>query len=187
MDRIVVCGDEEDIVKEFSKYVNDDEVRAVVRSLLTFDYMIDDDEKLEIITEEAVSEKGIGFVIPKTNYYINLRMTTIAFIGLLLDIEFTEGFLSFILSVFGVTADAIRKLSDTAKCVLLLVKAGDVWSEEGKYVLKDSVCCINYMRSCDYRQYARCSLPQDLLIATIRELLEKNIIKQKGNQLVYKF
>lgn len=114
-------------------------------------------------------------------------MTTIAFIGLLLDIEFTEGFSSFVLGVFGVVADVIRKLSDTEKCVLLLVKAGDILIEEGQYVLKDSALCINYVRNCACRQYDRCSLLQELLMATIQGLLEKNIVKQKENCLVYRF
>lgn len=187
MNRIMIRGDEEDVIEELSKYVNGDGVRVVVRSLLAFSNVIDDDEELEINRGQDCQENSMGFVIPKTNYYINLKMTTIAFVGLLLDIGFTEGFSSFTLSIFGVTADAIRKLSDTAKCVLLLVKAGDVWVEEGKYILRDSALCINYARNCGCRQYDRCSLPQNLLIATIRELLEKNIIKQKGNCLVYRF
>lgn len=187
MDRIMIRGDEEDIVRELSKYVNGDGARVVVRSLLAFSNVIDDDEELEIIRGKDGQKKSMGFVIPKTNYYINLKMTTIAFIGLLLDIEFTEGFSSFTLGIFGVVADIIRKLSDTEKCVLLLVKAGDVWVEKGKYVLKDSTFCINYVRNCDCRQYDRCSLTQDLLMATIQELLDKNIVKQKENCLVYRF
>lgn len=187
MERIIISGDENDIVLELSKYVNSNGARAIVRSLPLFSNVIDDEEKVEIIRGEHGQKNGMGFVIPKTNYYINLKMTTIAFVGLLLDIGFTEGFTSFALSIFGVTADAIRKLSDTEKCVLVLVKAGEVWVEEGKYMLKDSASCVNYARGCDCRQYDRCSLPQDLLAATIQELLEKNIIKQKENFLVYRF
>lgn len=124
MERIIISGDENDIVLELSKYINSNGARAIVRSLPLFSNVIDDDEEVEITRREHGQKNGMGFVIPKTNYYINLKMTTIAFVGLLLDIGFTEGFTSFALSIFGVTADAIRKLSDTEKCVLVLVKAG---------------------------------------------------------------
>ena len=187
MGRIVIRGDEEVMVEELSKYVSRDGARVFVRSLLALNNVIDDDEKIEIVKGKDGQKNSMGFMIPKTNYYINLKMTTIAFIGLLLDIRFTEGFSSFALSVFGVTADMIRKLSNTAKCVLLLVKSGDILAEEDKYVLGDSVSCINFACNCDYRRYNRCSLSQEILRDTIRELLEKGIIKQKGNCLVYRF
>lgn len=187
MERIVVRGDEKDIISELSKYIDPGDVRIVVRSLPVFGELIEDDEALEISKGTQEQGNGMGFVIPKTNYYINLKMTTIALIGLLLDIGFTEGFTVFILGIFGVSADVIRKLSDTEKCVLFLVKADAVLAREGKYTLRDSLPCINYARECDCRQYDKCSLPEDILTDTVQKLLEKNVIKQTGNLLIYRF
>lgn len=187
MERIIVCGDEKDIIFELSKYIKPDDVRIVVRTLPVFSEVIGDDEVLEIKEGSQVQEKVMGYVIPKTNYYINLKITTIAFIGLLLDISFTEGFAAFILSIFGVTADVIRRLSDTEKCVLILVKEDAVLVRERKYTLKDSMSCVNYACKCDCRQYDKCGLSEDILTATVQKLLEKNIIKQTGNSLIYRF
>lgn len=187
MERIVVRGDEKEIIAELSKYIDPGDVRIVVRSLPVFSELIEDDETLEISKGTQEQGSGMGFVVPKTNYYINLKKTTIAFIGLLLDVGFAEGFAAFILSIFGVSADVIRELSDTEKCVLFLVKADAVLAGEGKYMLRDSLPCINYARECGCRQYDKCSLPEDILTDTVQKLLEKNIIKQKGNLLVYRF
>lgn len=187
MERIVVRGDEKDIISELSKYINPGDVRIVVRSLPAFSELLEDDEFLEISKDAQEQGNGMGFVIPKTNYYINLKMTTIALIGLLLDIGFTEGFAAFILGIFGVAADVIRKLSDMEKCVLLLVKEDAVLAGEGKYTLRDSLPCVNYACECGCRQYDRCGLPEDILTATMQKLLEKNIIKQTGDSLVYRF
>lgn len=187
MERIVVHGDEKEIISELSKYINPDDVRIVVRSLPAFRELIEDDEALEIRKESREQGSGMGFVIPKTNYYINLKMTTIAFIGLILDIAFTKGFAAFIFGLFGFTADVIRKLPDTEKCVLLLVKEGAVLAGDGKYTLGDSLPCVNFARECDGRQYDKCSLPEEMLTATVQKLLEKNIIKQTGNSLEYRF
>lgn len=64
MERIMVCGDEKDIVEELSKYVNGDGVRVVVRNLLAFSNMIDDDEEMEIIKEKDGRKNSMGFVLP---------------------------------------------------------------------------------------------------------------------------
>lgn len=187
MERIVVRGDEKEIIAELSKYIDPGDVRMVVRSLPVFGELIEDDETLEISKGTQEQGSSMGFVVPKTNYYINLRKTTIALIGLLLDIGFAEGFAAFIFGIFGVSADVIRKLSDTEKCVLFLVKADAVLTREGKHMLRDSLPCINYARECDCRQYDKCGLSEDMLTVTLQKLLEKNIIKQKGNLLVYRF
>lgn len=97
------------------------------------------------------------------------------------------GFAAFILGIFGVTADVIRKLSDMEKCVLLFVKEDAVLASEGKYTLRDSLPCVNYARECGCRQYDKRSLPEDILTDTVQKLLEKNIIKQTGNSLEYRF
>ena len=187
MERIIVCGNENDIVSELSKYVNSDGARIFVHNLQMFSNVLDEDERVEIKREKRKQKTGMGFVVPKTNYYINLKMTTIAFIGLLLDISFTEGFTSFALEIFGVTAGVIRKLSDKEKCVLFHIKAGNVWAEDGKYSLRESVPCINYIRKCEWQQYDRCGISEEEIGGIIQELLKKNIIKQKGNLLIYRF
>lgn len=187
VERVVVQGKEKDVISELSKYISPDDVRMAVRSLPAFRDVIDDDEVLEIKRESRMQENAMEFMIPKTNYYINLKITTVAFIVFLLDLEFAEGFASFVFGIFGVTADVIRKLSDTEKCVLLFVKADAVWMEDGKYVLRDSTPCIHYARKCDCRQYDRCGLSRDILTATVEKLLEKDIIKQKRGLLVYRF
>lgn len=109
--------------------------KMLTRNLLGFNDLLDNDEVMEKNRECSNSQNSMEFMIPKINYYINVKMTTLAFMGLMLDVEFTKGFTSFILSVFGVTADVIRKLFDVEKCVLLLVKVEDVLAKEDGYVL----------------------------------------------------
>lgn len=187
MQYITIRGNENDIISELSQYMSPSNARIIVRNLSAFTDLIDDDETLEINREYPDLGDGMDFLIPATNYYVNLKMTTLAFIGLMLDIEFTKGFASFILNVFGITADAIRKLSDTEKCVLLLIKAEAVLLKEGRYVMIDSALCNNYARNCDSRQYDKCKLAEDMLTTTVQKLLDKSIIKQDGKALVYKF
>lgn len=187
MHYITIHGNENDIISELSQYMSPSDARIMVRNFSVFKNLLDEDETLEINRKSPDSENGLNFLIPTTNYYVNLKMTTFAFIGLILDIEFTKGFTSFILSAFGISVDVIKKLSDTEKCVLLLVKAEAVLVREDKYVLIDSVLCNNYARNCECRQYDKCKLNENVLTTTIQELLEKKVIKQIGNSLVYRF
>lgn len=187
MQHITIQGNENDIISELSQYMSPSNARIIVRNLPAFNDLLDEDETLELKRECPDSKNSMDFLIPTTKYYVNLKMTTFAFIGLLLDIEFVKGFASFVLSVFGITADAIRRLSDTEKCVLLLVKAEGVLIREDKYVLIDSALCNNYARNCECRQYNRCKLAEDMLTATVQKLLDKNIIRQTDSKLVYRF
>lgn len=187
MEHFIIRGNEEDVISELSKYMDTSGARTIVRNLSFFNDLIDDDEILEINGKVHGQGDRMEFMVPKTNYYINLKMTTIAFMGLLLDIGFTEGITSFVLNIFGVAADAIRKLSDTEKCVLLLIKRGFILIDESKYVLDDPTPCINYARYCDCRQYDKCNLPKDILYDTVQKLLGKNIIRHIGDSLVYRF
>lgn len=187
MDYINVQGDENTIILELSKYMNQGGARLIIQNLPSFVDILDDDESFNINKEMKEQENGLGFIIPKTNYYLNLKKTTIAFIGLLFDIQFTQGFASFALNIFGITADTIRKLSNIEKCVLLLLKSDFITADNDKYVFRDTPCCINFALGCTHCQYDRCGLPKEVLNDTIQKLLEAKIIKRKGNSLVYCF
>ncbi len=187
MDYINLHGDENTIIAELSKYMNQGGAKLVLQNLLSFVSVLDDDESFTIKKEMTEQKDGFGFIVPKTNYYLNIRKTTIAFIGLLFDIQFTQGFASFVLNVFGFSADTIRKLSNIEKCVLLLLKSNSISMDNGGYVFGDTPGCMNFALECTYCQYDKCCLPNDVLKDTIQKLLQDKIIKCKGNSLVYCF
>ena len=187
MDYINIQGDESTIIQELTKYMNQGGAKLILQNLSSFMDVLDDDETFDVREEKQRKEDGLGFMVPKTNYYLNVRKTTIAFIGLLFDIQFTQGFASFALNIFGITADTIRKLSNIEKCVLLLLKSNSITTNNGGYVFSSTPDCMSFALECTYCQYDRCCLPNDVLNDTIQKLLENKIIKYKGNSLVYCF
>lgn len=187
MDYINIQGDESIVISELSKYVNQGGAKLIVQNLPFFMDVLRNDETFEIKEEKQEQENGLGFMVPKTNYYLNLKKTTLAFIGLLLDIRFENSFAPFALNIFGITADTIRKLKDMEKCVLLLVKTDSIVMDNGKYTLNGTPKCMNFTLGCTYRQYDKCCLSNDALHDTVQKLLDEKIIKSKGNSLVYCF
>lgn len=187
MEHINIQGNENIIIHELSKYMNQGGAKIFIQFLSSYINVLDNDEIFEIKKEMQQQENNLGFMIPNTNYYINVKKTTIALIGLLLDIQFTKGFTSFILETFGITADTIRKLSEIEKCVLLLIKTESVIIDEGKYALSDTSNCMNFSLKCTYCQYDKCHLTKEALNNTIQNLLDAKVIIRNGNSLVYCF
>ncbi|MBD5540658.1 MAG: hypothetical protein HDR00_05610 [Lachnospiraceae bacterium] len=188
MNYINIQGDENTIIQELSKYMNPGGAKLIVQNLPSYIDVLDDDETFEVKEEiEGLPNKGLGLLLLKTNYYLNVKKTTIAFIGLLFDIQFTKGFASFALEVFGITADTIRKLSEIEKCVLLLIKTDSIIIDDGKYALSGTPNCKNFALRCTYCQYDKCCLSKEVLNDTVQKLLDAKVIKCKGNSLVYCF
>ena len=187
MDYINIQGDENSIIQELSKYMNQGGAKLIVQNMPSFMDILDDDEAFDITKEKQEQEEQLGFMVPKTNYYLNVKKTTIAFIGLLFDIQFTQGFASFALNIFGITADTIRKLTDIEKCVLLLLKTDSIIIDNGEYAISDASKCMNFALGCTYCQYDKCNLSKEVLNDTVQKLLDEKVIKHKGNSLVYCF
>lgn len=187
MDYIKIQGDENTIILELSKYMNQGGAKLIIQNLPSFMDVLDDDETFDIKREIQGQKDGLGFIVPKTNYYLNVKKTTLALIGLLFDIQFTQGFASFILSIFGITADTIRKLTNIEKCVLLLLKTDSIAIDNGEYVLNGTPNCTNFALGCTNCQYNRCHLPKEILNDIVHKLLEEKVIRRKGNSLVYCF
>lgn len=187
MDYINIHGDENAIIQELSKYMSQGGAKIIVQNLSSYIDVLDDDETFDVKEEKQEQENRLGFMVPKTNYYLNVKKTTIALIGLLFDIQFMEGFASFVLGIFGITADTIRKVSEIEKCVLLLIKTDSIIMEDGKYALSSTPNCKNFTLRCTYCQYDKCHLSKEVLNDTVQKLLDAKVIKCKGNSLVYCF
>ena len=163
MDYINIQGDENTIIQELSKYMNQGGAKLIVQNMSSFIDVLGDDEVFDAMEEKQEQKDGLGFMVPKTNYYLNIKKTTIAFIGLLFDIQFTKGFASFVLDIFGITADTIRKLTDMEKCILLLLKTDSITIDNGEYAVSDVSKCMNFALGCTYCQYDKCRLSKETI------------------------
>lgn len=186
-DYIKIEGDKNTVIRELTKYMDQEGAKFLIQNQKFLEAICDEDDVFYSKIEAGEKGRIFGFTIPKTNYYLNMKKTTLAFIGLIFDIQLTKGFASFALSVLGITADTIRKLSDIEKCVLLLIKSDSIITDNDGYAFNGTLNCINFASGCTYCQYDRCNLDKGVLNDTIRKLLGNNIIRRKGNSLIYCF
>lgn len=87
MNYINIHGDENAIIQELSKYMSQGGAKIIVQNLSSYIDVLDDDETFDVKEEKQEQENRLGFMVPKTNYYLNVKKTTIALIGLLFDIQ----------------------------------------------------------------------------------------------------
>lgn len=187
MDYINIQGDKNTVIRELTKFMDQEGAEFVIQNQQFLEAVLDEDDAFYSKIEAEQKGGILGFTIPKTNYYINMKKTTLAFIGLIFDIQLTKGFASFVLNIFGITADTIRKLSDIEKCILLLIRSDSIITDNDGYAFSGTLNCINFASGCTYCQYDRCNLDKEVLNDTIQKLLENNIIRRKGNSLIYCF
>ncbi len=183
MDFIKIQGNEQAVINEFSHYMNQGGAKSMVRCLPLFSNILDADETFQKRISSPQTPAGyMGWMSMHIDYFINIKKTTIALLGLILDIKFTQGFASFVLDRFGITADSIRKLSLKEKCVLLLIRARAVMCEEDGCEWAGEPVCMNESVDCSCRQENHCSLSKKELDEGIKTLMEHGVIKKSGQE-----
>ncbi len=111
MEYVNVSGNRSKVMEELTKYIDPSDVEVFLQNLSAFQDILGEDEAFRVEDSDA-SKSYYSWTTPDMSYYINLRKTTIAFLGLLLDLKYADGIASFVLPILGLGADSIRKLED---------------------------------------------------------------------------
>ena len=91
MDNIMFNGNRIDLLSFFSKYVGEDGASGLLSCLEEYSEHLSPEERFEqttTISDSAIvnpSVIALELVIPKTNYYVNLKVTTLYFLCLVGD------------------------------------------------------------------------------------------------------
>lgn len=100
--------------------------------------LLSEDETFEEICQVAGPGYGyVGFLTLNAKYHINVKYTTLAFLCLLFDIQFSEGLASFLYNFFGFNYSVV-KLEDFEKCIAFKIHSEKKISAEA---LTDLVQC----------------------------------------------
>ena len=81
-------GTSEELHKWLEDYFDADQVDLVVRSLPTLIEALNESESVKAVKPK---KDELELLISDDNYFINVRKTTLALLGLILDIAFTRG------------------------------------------------------------------------------------------------
>ena len=189
MTYICVSGDISKVTTELSKYMSRQNVDVLLskllesKDILSTDEQFSVDEQCEKATKCASdSDSLMGFIIPKTNYYINIKTTTLLTLCLVFDITLNcafpnlnpllvkmPGAINGVLALLGVTPNA-HKITDIQRHVIQKI----VLSNEKK-------CTKNEIYDCENKKQRK------KIDAAINELLNHGIIKFYNGEYSYVF
>lgn len=152
--------------------------------------ILDSDEYVKISTEFSAPPPGtMELMVASTNYYINIKVTTIVVAALLTDIAFTQGALSTVLGLCGFSSTALTKLSEEhgEKCIVRETLAHN--SRIGSLHILDPLkgeCCNNDL-SCKFRIDGRCYCSKDDIQKIYEKLTERNMFRRFGEFYKYQW
>ncbi len=132
--------------------------------------------KTEHFDIKHTDDSSMNLVMMDGEYFLSVRKTTIALVGLILDITFTKGFATFVLGLFGFHADQIRKLNYEEKRILLLIQADKIWFDHARNEYNKAID-----DEIDYE------FPPETIKTIINGLIDKGIVVRKDNRLKVAF
>ena len=172
-------GKREDVVKQLSAIMSIEDAIKFVINIKSFTDCLDIDEKIEIQERWPSHNFSSGYnaacILMDTNYFINLKATTIAFIALVLDITLTEGIASIICALTGIKIRAITRLSNDEKCI---VKEA-LKNKSREFECTMFLLCRNNLKGCEYRCGKRCGMTELEMQKALDNLVSKNVFKIK--------
>jgi hypothetical protein len=120
------------------------------------------------------------YLIPKTKYFINIRLSTIAIIALILDIKWTKGFASLLAAIVGNTGQSFTLLTSNQRCVLqFILDNKQRYLDVTKY-LSTKECMHFDMEHCSLRSGTSCNYSQTNLLKDLEELARKNVLIEEN-------
>lgn len=140
--------------------------------------------KDEFIKCDVKKINSFGMTFSSGKYYINVKITTIVVCAFILDISFTQGIVSTILSLTGIPTQAFVKLNgfNGERCILR-----EVLKSKNKVcnatLLKNFLgkCVNNDIINCIYREEDNCTCSIEDVKGILNNFDKLNILKKDFN------
>lgn len=167
---------------------NKEDAKKIINFLEENRIILSESEKFEIHTEYPHMPPGtMAMMIANNRYYVNIKITTIAIIALLLDINITGGVASALLSLSGVPGQGIIKLdeSEGEKCIVKETLLQHEKIGDKNILSKFQGECCNYYMNCKYKESERCKCNEEKVLTIYKGLANKNVFLRQGDKFVY--
>lgn len=191
MKYFVIRGSKSEVESCFADLgIDASSANAIIDYLRKNKEILNSDEYVKISTEFPSFPPGmIGLMIPRTNYYINIKVATIVVAAFLADISLTQGALSMLLGLCGFSNTAITELNEELgeKCIVreTLAHNPKVGSPRILAPLKGE-CCNNDL-SCKFRIEDRCHCTEDDILKIYEKLADRNMFSRIGEFYKYQW
>lgn len=185
MEYIHVQGNEDAITNELSEVLSIDSVKKLLNHISEAQIYLDMDEKFEENFHfPSMPDAANGFVIPHTDYFINLKKATIVILAFIFDLKIQMGVLSTAFALAGFSHQALVKLNkhNGEKCMVLeAIKSKDK-SITIKSILRNNEQCPNKHLNCKYCIDNKCTIKEMEVSNLLSTLSIKNVFKMSDEK-----
>lgn len=189
MEYFTFTGTEDELRTKLAKIMHEEDGRTFIRNLKNIAIFLDDDEYVEVKIADKESKPGrMAFLVPKTNYNINLKTLTVVTLALLFDVKFFNGVLISALGLTGFKLQALALLDEAGgeKCVVIeAVRSRKHINADLFFKNKDE--CVNNHLKCKHNNNGKCNAERRDIVAILESLSEKNVFTKIGNNYKYNF
>ena len=194
-ERLIISGKREEVIASLREQAGMDEAYAEkwLDFLESDPSVLGDDEKFEqSLCMEEIEEGGdgggfsLGLMMPKYNYYINIKAATVFLLSLIIDNKISFPAVSLGLAVRGMNR-LVQKIEEDSgeKCVLL-----ELWRQPentGRADLLDRIkgeCCNNHL-ACRFRNEGECRCTCEDAAEILGKLADEGILIREGDTYRY--
>lgn len=194
-ERLIISGKREEVIASLREQAGMDEAYAEkwLDFLESDPSVLGDDEKFEqSLCMEEIEEGGdgggfsLGLMMPKYNYYINIKAATVFLLSLIIDNKISFPAVSLGLAVRGMNR-LVQKIEEDSggKCILL-----ELWRQPEKTGRADLLdrfkgeCCNNHL-SCRFRNEGECRCTCEDAAEILEKLADEGILIRKGDTYRY--
>lgn len=185
---LVLCGTKQKIVHNLSIQLN----LNLEECIKVFDYI---EQNIKILSGQENFERfwpeqrGIGYVTPGFEYYINIKTTTVILLLFLLDSYIPNNLASLFIMLTGINTKTVVRLREgtAEKCILKEIL--HTRKKQGtKNILKPfkGECCNNQY-PCLYRREGRCKCSTEQVEEIMDYFTDNKMLKKKGETYQYLF
>lgn len=188
--RIMVSGSKAKVYDTLSNYgiENMDDAEQVLTYLKIHKELLHENEEIDYSIVYPERKEGImNYMVPQTNIYINLKLSTIFVVALLLDITLTRGFAQLFANAIGLNGQVIVKLNEREghKCIVKESARSKEKYIDNNLLEKNNGKCCNNNYNCRFRIGEDCACSKEQIIRILDVLSDKNIFKKIGDLYEY--
>jgi len=191
MENIVFSASQSKTREYLSQYIDNYQINnflsdfSKVKHILTEteNFEVQDDLENDLKFDSKSDSKVLGLILGNSNYYINLKATTLLFACLLLDITYTKGLASTVLTLTGINFSVIKLTQEERHFLLRAKHIGN--NNFNISAIKEKSFSTKQCFMCSNSNDNVCGLDLEKLTIIADTLVDKKILKKKGETYHY--
>ena len=181
MEMITVSGNEKTAKLKLAKYMSEESTQIFLSNIEEIkELLFQGDSVCKSLGISGQNKPTLSYMMFSSDYFINIKATTLLIIGIVLDLQLNFGPFLTILGAVGLNLNAITKLSqyEGEKC-LVIESIKDITHKITSSILtKYKRKCANPKLKCKYYETGKCRVMIKEIEQILNDLSSKNVFRK---------